>query len=245
MPQSPLSSPSSSSPDNIGSVLVVGGCGFVGFHIVRHLLDSLSCDSVHVFSRNPTTNCLPGVEYRAGDITKIEDIRSVIVRICPSVIIHAACPDATTATAKSFHHVTVQGTQNLLEVAVAAPSVKAFIFTSSATMAAGPEHIDLDEDTPLADSDPTSYPYVRTKAQADKMVLKANRPAFDKDGSGLLTACIRLPIVYGEVSVLQHTIPTYEAHPKALMLTGNYCSGTLYRYLERLQQLKKDRQTFN
>ena len=214
MPQSPLPSPSSLSTDNIGPVLVVGGCGFVGFHIVRRLLESPGCDSIHVVSRNPITNCLPGVEYRAGDITNIADIRSVILQICPSVIIHAACPNATTATARSFHRVTVQGTQNLLQVAVEAPSVKAFIFTSSATMAAGPEHIDLDESTPLADSDPNSFPYVRTKAQADKMVLEANRPIFEKDGSGLLTACIRLPIVYGEVSILQCTSLKYEVHPK-------------------------------
>ena len=203
MPQSPLASSSTSSLKNIGSVLVVGGCGFVGFHIVRHLLKSSSCDTICVVSRNPTTNRLPGVNYQAGDITDIENIRSVILQLCPSVIIHAACPDATSATAKAFHQVTVQGTQNLLQVALDAPSVKVFIFTSSATMAAGPEHIDLDESTPLADSDPNSYPYVRTKAQADKMVLKANKPIVEQDKSGLLTGCIRLPIVYGEVSVLK------------------------------------------
>ena len=199
MPQSPLSS---SSSDNLGSVLVIGGCGFVGFHIVRHLLISSSCESVSVVSRNPTANRLPGVNYRAGDITDISSVRSVVLQTCPSVIIHAACPNATSATAKAFHQVTVQGTQNLLQVALEAPAVKAFIFTSSATMAAGPEHIDLDEDTLLADSDPNSHPYAKTKAQADKLVLKANRPISEKDNSGLLTACIRLPIVYGEVRVL-------------------------------------------
>ena len=202
MSQSPLSSQSSSSTINIGPVLVVGGCGFVGFHIVRHLLQSSDCDSVHVISRNPTNNCLPGVQYHAGDITDLANIRSLILQICPSVVIHAACPNATTASAKAFHRVTVQGTQNLLQAATEAPSVKAFIFTSSAVMAAGPEHIDLDESTPLADTDSNSYPYARTKALADKMVLEANNPRSEGDKSGLLTACIRLPIVYGEVSVL-------------------------------------------
>ena len=187
----------------MGSVLVVGGCGFVGFHIVRHLLKSSSCDSISVVSRKPTSNRLPGVDYRAGDITDIAAIRSVILQIEPSVIIHAACPDATSATAQAFHRVTVRGTQNLLQVALEAPSVKVFIFTSSATMAAGPEHIDLDESALLADSDPNSYPYVKTKAQADKMVLKANSPISEQNQSGLLTACIRLPIVYGEVSLLK------------------------------------------
>ncbi len=195
--------PDSSSLDSAGSVLVVGGCGFVGFHIVRHLLNSSTFDSVSVLSRNPTANRLPGVNYQAGDITDISSIRSVILQICPAVIIHAACPSATSAIAKAFHQVTVLGTQNLLQVAKEAPSVKAFIFTSSATMAASPEHVDLDESTPLADSDANSHPYAKTKAQADKMVLKANEPNWKEDGSGLLTACLRLPIVYGEVGLLR------------------------------------------
>lgn len=202
-PQSTLPSPASTSLNNLGSVCVVGGCGFVGFHIVRHLLRSSSCDAISVVSRNPKTNRLPGVNYQAGDITDIASIRSVILQLCPSVIIHAACPNATSATAKAFDQVTVQGTQNMLQVAREAPSVKVFIFTSSATMAAGPEHIDLDESTPLADSDPNSHPYATTKAQADKMVLRANKAIAGEDDPGLLTACIRLPIVYGEVGAVQ------------------------------------------
>lgn len=42
-----------------------------------------------------------------------------------------------------------------------------------------------------------SHPYSKTKALADLLVLEANT-AFKKDRSGLRTACIRLPIVYGE-----------------------------------------------
>ena len=64
-------------------------------------------------------------------------------------------------------------------------------------MAAGLEYIDLDESVPLADITSNSHPYVRTKAIADKMVLKADRPE-KEDKLYLLTACIRLPIVYGE-----------------------------------------------
>ena len=69
-------------------------------------------------------------------------------------------------------------------------------------MAAGPEHIDRDESTPLADTIPGNHLYARTKAQADKIVLKANKPAQGNDGLGLLTACFRPPIVYGEQDLL-------------------------------------------
>jgi nucleoside-diphosphate-sugar epimerase len=59
--------------------------------------------------------------------------------------------------------------------------------------------VDLDESTPLADEVAGSHPYTRTKATADKRVLAANAiSSKGKDGRSLRTACIRLPIVYGE-----------------------------------------------
>lgn len=66
-------------------------------------------------------------------------------------------------------------------------------------MAAGAEHINLSEDTQLADEDPRSNPYARTKAIADKMVLATNgTPKIAGPELKLRTACIRLPLVYGE-----------------------------------------------
>ena len=187
------------SSDHIGSVLVAGGCGFVGFHIVRHFLREPSCTCVSVLSRNPNSNHLPAVSYHAGDISNLAGLRALISEIRPSVIIHTASPSPVSASPKEFKAITVQGTQNLLTVASEVPSVKAFIFTSSATMAAGPEHINLDESTGLADTDPSSHSYAKTKATADKMVLAANQTS-EKEGSqsALRTACVRLPIVYGE-----------------------------------------------
>ena len=188
-----------STSDALGSVLVVGGCGFVGFHIVRQFLREPSCTSVSVISRNPTTNCLPGVSYHAGDISDYNAIRALIEKIQPDIIIHAACPAAISANLKTYEKVTVQGTRNLLTAASEIHSVRAFIFTSSATMAAGAEHINLRESAPLADTVPNSHGYAKTKAKADKMVLAANQTSEKAGGlSSLRTACIRLPIVYGE-----------------------------------------------
>jgi len=170
-----------------------------GSHIVRHFLLESSCTSVAVISRNPQSNRLPKVEYYAGGISNLASLRGLISHICPSIIVHTASPSTVSASAKEFEAITIQGTRNLITVALKISSVKAFIFTSSATMAAGPKHIDLDESTKLADISSSSRPYAKTKATADKMVLAANLP-LDKDGSGLglHTACICLPIVYIE-----------------------------------------------
>lgn len=182
----------------LGSVLVVGGSGFVGFHITQYFLQQPSCTSIAVLSRSPRGNILPGVSYHSGDLSSPSELQKTVDEISPTVIIHAACPPATSASAKTYHEIIVEGTRALLEIALKAHSVKAFIYTSSATMAAGPAHIDLDETTLLADTDPQSHPYARCKAIADKMVLNANAPNPDDGEGGLLTACIRLPIVYGE-----------------------------------------------
>ena len=103
---------------------------------------------------------------------------------------------------KDFEAITIHGTRNLLTVALEAPLVEAFIFTSSATMAAGPEHIDLDENTRLADMSSGSHVYATTKTRADKMVLATNRPSLVTGAGSLSTACTRLPIVYGERDLL-------------------------------------------
>ena len=189
---------SRNSESRIGSVLVIGGCGFVGFHIVRHFLLEPSCTSVSVISRTPTSNRLPNVAYHAGDISDLHAIRNLILQMQPSVIVHAACPSAISGTPKDFERVTIRGTSNLLKIAREVASVKAFVFTSSSTMAVGREHVDLDETTDLADTSPHSHRYASTKAEADKMVLEANQPAKQEDRNSLRTACIRLPIVYGE-----------------------------------------------
>ena len=165
------------SPDHLGSVLAIGGRGFVGFHVVRHFLLEPTCSSVSVVSRNPKRNGLLNVSYHAANNSDLGAVRDLIRQISPTVIIHAACPSAAAASAKDYESTTVLGTRNLLNVASEVASVKAFIFTSSSTMAAGPEHVDLDEGAPLADTCPGSHPYARTKVQADRMVLEFNEAA--------------------------------------------------------------------
>ncbi|KAL8746541.1 MAG: hypothetical protein Q9190_001459 [Brigantiaea leucoxantha] len=190
---------SSTSQIEIGSVLVVGGCGFVGSHIVKCLLLEPSCTSVSVLSRNPNHNLFPNVSYHVGDITNIDDLRPRVSQIQPSIIFHTACPSAISAPSKDFEATTIYGTKNLLAIAAETSSVKAFVSTSSTTMAAGAGHINLGEDTQLADEDSRSNPYTRTKAAADKMVLAANGIfKIARPESKLRTACVRLSLVYGE-----------------------------------------------
>ncbi|KAI4152119.1 MAG: hypothetical protein LQ340_003093 [Diploschistes diacapsis] len=184
-------------------VLVIGGCGFIGYHITRLCVDDDFFQPVQVASRKPNTNLVEGAKYHPVDICSVSELDKLIEALRPTIIIHCASPVPTVATTSAFQRVTIDGTKNILQAATEASSVEALIFTSSSTMGYGHEHLNLREDAPLADEDPHAHPYARTKATADKMVLAANKPdVAESTSSGhigsLRTACIRLPLVYGE-----------------------------------------------
>ncbi|MCJ1317031.1 hypothetical protein MMC15_002352 [Xylographa vitiligo] len=181
----------------LGTVLVIGGCGCVGFHVVKALLEDLSCTSVHVFSRNPNINLLDNVQYHTGSLTSVEDIRAVLQKIQPKVIFHVASPisSGNNANNKLFYDTNVLGTKHLLDCARNIQSVKALVYTSSASVVQEP-YRSVTEDRPLIARTFGSNYYSSTKALADDSVLKANDPA-----GGFRTVCLRITSIYGERDV--------------------------------------------
>lgn len=130
----------------LGTVLVVGGCGFLGWHIVDQLLNfpsendpsailpRLQGDArfdyprlsdrypeykakVAVVDLRTTINRLPGAEYHDGDITSVESMLAVFRAVKPDVVIHTASPSMLDGNKPLLHKVNVDGTQTLLEVA--------------------------------------------------------------------------------------------------------------------------------
>ncbi len=136
---------------DLGSVLVIGGCGFLGHHIVQQLYAQQNAhtssatgqphSSLSVLDLRTTRNRLPessGVRYFDGDITSPESIAPVFAKVRPAVVIHTASPPVIAATSTSralYYNVNVVGTGNLLEAA-AEHGVKAFVYTSSASVVA-------------------------------------------------------------------------------------------------------------
>ena len=188
------------SSSKIGPVLVVGGAGFVGYHITKYFQEQGKCTSVAVLSRDPHQDRIPGVAYHTGDILQPIPLQKTIAEISPEIIIHAACTPSTSSHTKTHYDTIVGGTRTLLNISRALPSIMIFIYVSSTTIAAGPAHVNLDETAPsIAPDDVWAHPYERYKAIADKMVLEANKPSpTPNDKTLLLTACLRLPLVYGE-----------------------------------------------
>lgn len=176
----------------LGSVLVVGGCGFLGYEIVSMFVNEPNC-SVFVLSRNPGQPRVAGVSYYACDITDIDSLRPLFLEIRPRIVLHTASPVfyADKVDNTLLHQINVVGTQNLLDVSKATQSVKAFVYTSSSSVHAGSEFHLIAEEAPLLDRSSKSNEYAITKALADTMVLRANCQE-------LRTLCLRPPVIYGE-----------------------------------------------
>ena len=190
--------------DDLGSVLVVGGCGFLGHHIVSQLLPSTQ---ISVLDLRTTRNRFPGVDYYDADLTSATAVLEVLRKVIPQVIIHTASPVFGQGMDSLYYKVNVEGTRNLLECA-GQVGVKAFVYTSSASIVhdAVSDLVDADENYPVLRIPQQTEIYSHTKGLADDLVLAANR----KYG-GMLTASIRPAGIFGEgdVQMLPNMLRAY------------------------------------
>ena len=175
------------------SVLVVGGCGFLGYHIVSQLLESRA--QVSVLDSKIDRNRVNSVQYHSADISIKADVDAVLTIVRPQVIIHTASPTALSTNSELYHRVNVDGTRNLLECARSVKTVKAFVYTSSASVVHDgiSDLVDADESFPVLYVPDQKEVYSHTKALADDLVRAANDP-----GHGMLTVCLRPAGMFGE-----------------------------------------------
>lgn len=170
----------SSSP-LLGTVLVTGGCGFLGYYLVGALLEDPEVGAVHVLDLNTSRNTHSDAHYTLGSVASGPNVlEDLLERIQPRVIFHAASPSATYASSSSFYPTNVEGTKALLDYAKRLPYIRAFIYTSSLDIYAHPPHNYIDEDHPLWPDHPPLWTgvseYDRTKTIAHRAVLAANKP---------------------------------------------------------------------
>lgn len=185
------------------SVLVIGGCGFLGHHIVSQLLEPNTC-KVSVLDLCTTHNRLPNASYYDADITSPEAVQSVLEKTKPAIIIHTASPplisDVSNTEQKRvayalYDKVNVEGTRNVVEQAAAIGYVKAFVYTSSASVISdgSSDLFNADERWPGLRAPKQHVYYAETKLIAEEFVLAANRKHGD-----MLTIALRPAGIFGE-----------------------------------------------
>lgn len=151
-------------------VCVTGGTGFLGFHLVRRLLDMGA--SVRIFAMEPAAGHplkdSPDVECFWGDVRDPQAVKQAVSGC--DIVFHTAGTVAVWGPAlKQMHEIHVAGTQNVLRAAGQARVVH----TSSLVAVGGTKH-----GTPL--SEEADFPhaglkidYVHAKRDAEEVALAA------------------------------------------------------------------------
>lgn len=184
--------------ENHNTVMVTGGCGFLGSHIV----DALVADGFMVVaaSRNPTKYLDSAASCRALDLHDAAATAALIDGVKPCAILHTVT--AGPMARGPAHDKEYAATKNLLEISLKAASVMAFIYTSSAEAVANSNGLSkIAESEAILHNDssaPTSY--ARVKAASERLVLSHNRSldhTRQENTDSLRTVILRMPGIYG------------------------------------------------
>lgn len=186
-----------SARSNPKSVLLVGGAGFLGLHLIQQFHVNSPETKITVFDIRPIPSKLSKfftfdpkqIGFIKGDLTSAGDVALAIKESGCDVIVHSASPIHGMAQA-IYEKVNVEGTKNLLAVSKEC-GVGVFVYTSSAgVIFNGQDVINADESWPYPEVHMDGYN--ETKAIAETAVMEANDPA-----QNFRTVCLRPAGIFG------------------------------------------------
>lgn len=165
------------------TVLVCGGAGYIGSHMVRLLQEA--GHEVVVFDNLSQGHeaAIPGVELARGDLLNPEDLRAVFARRRFDAVIHFAALIAvgeSVAEPDLYYRNNVTGALNLL-AAMREADVERIVFSSTAAVFGNPQTDLIDETHPLGPINPYGW----SKRMVEQML--ADMAA----AHGLRSVCLR------------------------------------------------------
>jgi GDP-4-dehydro-6-deoxy-D-mannose reductase len=161
-------------------ILITGGTGFVGTHLIR-FLKSRDVE-ISVLASGKRFVGEPGVRYYEVDIRDAKRVRSVVGEVNPDEIYHLAgitAIDVSWKYPRLTYEVNVFGAQNLFDAAMSLPAPPRILNVSTSQVYA-PASGSLTENSPLR---PDS-PYAASKAMAELLVPQYSESAT----GGIITA---------------------------------------------------------
>lgn len=131
-------------------VLVIGGCGFIGSHIVDRLL--VSGHSIRVLDRKPELfrDPLPGVEYQFGDFNNRFDVIEALAGV--DAVMHLASttfPGTADLDPVADIQSNLVGTLHLLNAMVKQNTPRLLFLSSGGTVYGPPDMVPIPEAHPL------------------------------------------------------------------------------------------------
>ncbi|OJD31145.1 nad-binding protein [Diplodia corticola] len=185
-------------------ILITGGCGFLGRHIVSAFLSQHPSHEYTVIDVSPLPTSPPdlsNVHYAQVDIRDREAVRRAFAAARPTAVVHSAgiVPSGPSRYSQQdrrhVFEVNVDGTRNVLDAAMEYGSVRAFVYTSSSTVLGD----DLSREVPNAseqveDASRKRWVYGESKTHAENLVLAANCPS---TAQPFLTTALRPSVLFG------------------------------------------------
>ena len=148
-------------------VLVIGGAGYIGSHVVRELLDeSYSVTVFDNLSSGLRVNLQKEAAFFHGDIHRPDQLRTAVQG--HDAIIHLAAFKAAGESMlipEKYAHNNINGTINILNAATEA-GIKRIVFSSSAAVYGEPEYLPIDEAHP---TNPENF-YGFTKLEIERVM---------------------------------------------------------------------------
>ncbi len=183
------------------TILVTGGAGFIGSHLIDRLLDAdnqiICLDNLNDYY-NPLIKALnqsahldhENYTFIKGDIRDADLLTELFKNNDVDVVIHLAAMAGVRPSIEDpvlYTDVNINGTQTLLE-AMMGSSVKKFVFASSSSVYGN------NKKTPFSEDDIVDFqisPYGATKKMGEVMCYTYHHL------SGIPTSCLRFFTVYG------------------------------------------------
>jgi len=173
----------------IPNILVTGGTGFIGHHLVNRLVSDgenvrVLCRRTSNLDRLPTK----GVELILGDVSDLESVKKAMQGI--TILYHVAA--ATGGDWAEYHLGTVVGTENVLQAALEAGVDKVVYVSSMGVIHSSrfPRIGRVDEDFPLEKHPKARGEYSRAKLEAENIAREYIKQYLD-------LCIIRPGLVYG------------------------------------------------
>lgn len=169
-------------------ILVTGGGGFLGTHIIKELLKNPTY-IVTNFSRHTYSHLEDlGVPTIKGDLRKKEDVDRALDQGFEAIF-HVAALPGVWGKYNEYYEINYLGTKHLAEGAKAR-GIQRFVYTSTPSVVFNKEDLlGVGEEQPYATEFLNAY--TETKTMAEKLVLGMN------DGKSFLTCALRPHLIWG------------------------------------------------